>query len=62
MDIETKYDILKNDEKVEKEKKREDNDELDGEVDLEEELICALDEIKKLKKNLKQKVQLQEDS
>jgi hypothetical protein len=31
----------------------------DGEVDLEEELICALSEIKKLrKKNLKQKKQL----
>jgi hypothetical protein len=36
------------------------NIEIDGEVDLEEELICSLSEIKKLrKKNLKQKEQLQ---
>jgi hypothetical protein len=38
----------------------EDNNETYGEVDLEEEFICALREIKKLRKmNLKQKEQLQ---
>jgi hypothetical protein len=38
----------------------EENVETDGEVDLEEELMCALREIKKLRKNnLKQKEQLQ---
>jgi len=37
----------------------EEKTETDGEVDLEEELICALSEIKKLRKNnLKQKKQL----
>jgi hypothetical protein len=55
---ETKIDVLNNEDKG-KEKmdsEKEENVETDGEVDLEEELICALRKIKKLKKNnLKQK-------
>ena len=62
MAIDTKFDAIENEDKR-KEKtdsKEEENVEIDGEVDLEEELICALSEIKKVKKkNLKQKEQLQ---
>jgi hypothetical protein len=40
--------------------KEEENGETDGEVDIEEEIMCALREIKKLRKNnLKQKEKLQ---
>ena len=40
--------------------KEEENVEIDAKVDIEEEVICALSEIKKFKKkNLKQKEQLQ---
>jgi predicted RNase H-like nuclease (RuvC/YqgF family) len=58
MEIETNIDEDKGIEMMDSEE--EENVETDGEVDLEEELMCALREIKKLrKKNLKQKEQLQ---
>lgn len=52
MAIDTKFDAFKNEDKG-KEKmdsKEEENVETDRDVDLEEELICALSKIKKLKK------------
>jgi hypothetical protein len=58
MAIETNIDEEKGKEMMDSEE--EENVETDGEVDLEEELMCALREIKKLrKKNLKQKEKLQ---
>jgi predicted RNase H-like nuclease (RuvC/YqgF family) len=56
MEIETKID----EDKEMMDSEEEENTETDGEVDLEEELMCALREIKKLRKNnLKQKEKLQ---
>jgi hypothetical protein len=58
MEIETNIDEDKGKEMMDS--KEEENVETDGEVDIEEELMCALREIKKLRKNnLKQKEQLQ---
>lgn len=60
MAIETRDDASES-EDIEKEEESEGEE--DVEVDLEEELICALDEIKRLrKKNSKKKLQLQVDS
>jgi hypothetical protein len=56
MEIETKID----EDKEMMDSEEEENDETNGEVDLKEELMCALSEIKKLrKKNLKQTEKLQ---
>jgi hypothetical protein len=58
MEIKTNIDEDKGKEMMDSEE--EENVEIDGEVDLEEELMCALSEIKNLRKNnLKQKEQLQ---